>query len=239
MKSEADSQEFHATIPYMTSFIIVSRDKDTRIAYEKDFCTKQEISPFDVSLIEKETSVKQNVSSIGIDDIKQLHKTVFLKPLKSKQKAVILEDAHLLTTEAQNALLKILEEPPEHTLLILGTKSKDDLLPTILSRCQIIQLETEALELTTRERNSITQFVEELPTMTIGDKLKKAELLAKDKDKALEWTEKVIIVLRETMLLNLSKETAQTIQEFQTLHKLLKTTNVNPRLAIEHTLLSV
>jgi hypothetical protein len=53
-----------------------------------------------------------------------------------------LEAASVLTVEAQNALLKTLEEPPEEALLLLGAKSESDLLPTILSRCQIIHLPT-------------------------------------------------------------------------------------------------
>lgn len=229
----------------MTSFLIVSRDKEKRAAYAKDFCTKHEINPFDISLIEKDSTVKQNVNSIGIDDVKQIQKKVFLKPLKSKFKAVIVEDAHLLTTEAQNALLKILEEPPEHTLLILGADTKDALLPTIRSRCQILELKTELLELTTRERNSITQFLEQLPGMTIGEKLKRAELLAKDKDKAIEWVEKVIIVMREVLLEEVARDmhdihgTYDTLRSMQTLHKTLKTTNTNPRFAIEQALLSL
>lgn len=227
----------------MTSFIISSRDKAKRIAYAKAFCTKQAIGNFDITLIEKETSMKQNVNSIGIDEVKRMQKTIFLKPFKSERKAVILEDAHLLTPEAQNALLKVLEEPPQHTLLLLGADSKEAFLPTILSRCQIIELETETPTLTTREQNAINQFIEELPYMTIGDRLKKAESLAKDKDKAVEWIEKVIVVMREKMLTNLASDTSTTVvfdadnlRKLQSLHTLLKKTNVNPRFAIENTL---
>jgi replication-associated recombination protein RarA len=244
----------------MTSFIILSRDKDKRIAYAKEFCAKHDINNFDITLIEKDNTVKQNVSSIGIDDIKRIRKTVFLKPLQSTFKAVIIEDAQLLTTEAQNALLKVLEEPPEHTLLLLGTDTKDSLLPTIISRCQIITLKTETLELASRERHAITQFITELSEMSIGERLKKAESLSKDKDKAVDWIEKVIIVMREQLIHHseaLPKNPTEVrsfantqddillmhyhhqIKSFQSLHTLLKTTNTNPRFAIENTLLNL
>lgn len=227
----------------MTSFIIISKDKQKRIEYSKDFCAKQDINPFDISIIEKETAVKQNINSIGISEIKNIQKTAFLKPMKSKFKAVILEDAHLLTTEAQNAMLKILEEPPEHTLLLLGADTKEAFLPTILSRCQIIELETSDVKLTPKEQKDIETFITMLSGMPVGEKLKKAELLAKDKDKALIWIEKVIIVAREIMLKEMESQGPEkfvyTIRMLQSLHNTLKTTNVNPRFTIEHTLLQI
>lgn len=226
----------------MTSFIITSRDKEKRIAFAKDFCAQYKISPFDISVIEKETSVKQNVNSIGIDDVKKMQQTVFLKPLKSELKAVILEDAQLLTNEAQNAMLKILEEPPEQTLLILSADTKESFLPTILSRCKVIELENEGIKLTTRERNDITEFIENLETMSVGEKLKRAESLAKDKDKAILWIEKVLVIMRETMLKAFDTSDTfdtSTLRNLQSLHTLLKNTNVNPRFAIENTFLNL
>jgi DNA polymerase III delta prime subunit len=224
----------------MTSFLITTKDKQKRIAYAKDFCAKQLINRFDISLIEKDTTVKQNTQSIGIEDIKRIQKTLFLKPMKSKTKAVIIEDADLLTPEAQNALLKVLEEPPAHTIIILNADSKESLLPTILSRCQIIVLEEEKPKLSEKNREELTEFVKNLPNMTIGERLKKAEQLAKDKDKAIAWIERCILFQRDMVLENPEQTILiNSLQSFQKLHTLLKTTNVNPRFAIENTLLSL
>jgi len=224
----------------MTSFILAGRDKQKRIAYAKDFCKKQQIDVFDITLLEKETSVKQNTQSIGIDDVKAMQKKIFLKPLKSPFKAVIIEDAQLLTTEAQNALLKVLEEPPMHTIILLGTENREALLPTIQSRCQLISLDEEGVKLTTREQNDLSDFVRNLDTMSVGDKLKRAELLAKDKDKAIVWIEKLITVFRNELLEQPeTNRFVATIRKLQSLHTMLKTTNVNPRFAIEQTLLNL
>lgn len=221
----------------MTSFILVATDKEKRKEYTLTYCQEQGIHTFDVSLIEKDTNTK--TQSIGIEDIKLIQKKIFLKPIKSPTKAVIIEDAHLLTIEAQNALLKVLEEPPEHTIIVLATKTKEVLLPTIISRCQIITLEEETTEITAEENSEYTAFIEALPTLSIGERLKKAELLAKDKEKALEWLGKTIMVMREHLVKNPSRETVATVRALQSLYALLKTTNTNPRFAIENTLLSI
>ncbi len=223
----------------MTSFIVVAKNKTKRDEYIKDFCDKQKINSFDQTTLTLETSVKQNTQSIGIEDIKQMQKKIFLKPIKSEQKAIIIDEAELLTIEAQNALLKILEEPPAHTLLILSTTTKETLLPTILSRCQIIQLEEEQPMVSEKEKAELQDFLASLPEWGTGERLKKAESLAKDKDKAIEWTSKLIIVLREKMLQDQNLLDVALIKTFQSLHTTLKTTNVNPRFAIEITLINL
>ncbi|MCS7092698.1 MAG: DNA polymerase III subunit gamma/tau [Patescibacteria group bacterium] len=74
----------------------------------------------------------------GIDDIRSLRETIKLAPFKSKYKVYIIDECHMLTIEAANALLKTLEEPPSHVIFILATTNPEKLLPTILSRCTII-----------------------------------------------------------------------------------------------------
>ncbi|KJJ84146.1 DNA polymerase III delta prime subunit [Candidatus Omnitrophus magneticus] len=73
--------------------------------------------------------------NIKIDEIRALKDRLSLKPFESVINAAIIEDAHMLRRESSNALLKILEEPPEGTIFILITNKKETLLPTIISRC--------------------------------------------------------------------------------------------------------
>lgn len=84
-------------------------------------------------------------TSISIEAIRELQRFLQLKTVgSSKQwrRAVIIEDADTLTTEAQNAYLKLLEEPPADTLMILTAGNTRALLPTILSRVQVITVHT-------------------------------------------------------------------------------------------------
>ena len=70
----------------------------------------------------------------GIDDVRVLRDAVKLSPSYAKKKIYIIDEAHMLTTEASNALLKTLEEPPEHVMFILATTNPEKLIDTIRSR---------------------------------------------------------------------------------------------------------
>src|SRR6185312_5934642 len=75
-------------------------------------------------------------SNRGIDSIRELREKVMMPPSTGKYKVYILDEAHMLTTEAFNALLKTLEEPPAHAIFVLATTDVHKLLPTVISRCQ-------------------------------------------------------------------------------------------------------
>ena len=75
-------------------------------------------------------------SNRGIDDIRELREAVRTLPFESKYKVYIIDEVHMLTKEAFNALLKTLEEPPEHVVFILATTEAEKLPATIVSRCQ-------------------------------------------------------------------------------------------------------
>lgn len=75
-------------------------------------------------------------SNRGIEEIRQLQDQARFKPQQAKKKIFIIDEAHMLTKEAFNALLKTLEEPPEYLMFILATTEPHKLPPTILSRCQ-------------------------------------------------------------------------------------------------------
>jgi len=75
-------------------------------------------------------------SNRGIDEIRDLREKVSYAPNQTRYKVYIIDEVHMLTKEAANALLKTLEEPPPHVIFILATTEAHKVLPTILSRCQ-------------------------------------------------------------------------------------------------------
>ncbi|WP_244084976.1 DNA polymerase III subunit gamma/tau, partial [Desulforhabdus sp. TSK] len=75
-------------------------------------------------------------SNRGIDDIRELRETVRYRPAKSRYKIYIIDEVHMLTDAAFNALLKTLEEPPEHVVFVFATTEPHKIPATILSRCQ-------------------------------------------------------------------------------------------------------
>jgi DNA polymerase-3 subunit delta' len=79
--------------------------------------------------------------SIGVDDIRlQVNADIQVKPYNSPHKIYIIDDADKLTEQAQNALLKTMEEPPEYAVILLLTSNNSVILPTILSRCVVLNL---------------------------------------------------------------------------------------------------
>lgn len=97
-------------------------------------------------------------SNRGIDDVRALKEKAYLPPSYGLISVYILDEAHMLTTEAFNALLKLLEEPPAHALFILATTEAHKLPETILSRSQVIQFrKASSEELMTALKNIITR----------------------------------------------------------------------------------
>src|SRR3989338_6286161 len=76
-------------------------------------------------------------SNRGIDDIRALRESVYAMPFDSPYKFYIIDEAHMLTKDAWNALLKTLEEPPKHAMFVLATTERDKVPETIQSRSQI------------------------------------------------------------------------------------------------------
>lgn len=94
-------------------------------------------------------------SNRGIDDIRQINETVSFAPSKGKYKIYIIDEVHMLTKEAFNALLKTLEEPPSHVKFFFATTEAHKVLPTILSRCQRFDLRPISLPLIQDKLRSI------------------------------------------------------------------------------------
>ena len=87
------------------------------------------------------TITHEKPTSISVDEIRQqLNGDVMIKPYSSPYKIYVIPEADLMTPQAQNALLKTLEEPPEYAIIFLLTENVDALLPTIRSRCVMLKL---------------------------------------------------------------------------------------------------
>lgn len=101
-------------------------------------------------------------SNRGIDEIRDLKEKIRLSPSFARFKVYIIDEVHMLTTEAFNALLKTLEEPPSHAIFILATTEPEKLIPTIVSRCLPINF-TKATD---------SEIVHSLKRVVVSEKLK-------------------------------------------------------------------
>ena len=85
-------------------------------------------------------------SNNSVDDIRNLIEQVRIPPQIGRYKVFIIDEVHMLSTQAFNAFLKTLEEPPAHAIFILATTEKHKILPTILSRCQIYDFQRMTID---------------------------------------------------------------------------------------------
>lgn len=97
-------------------------------------------------------------SNRGIEEIRALRETVKYAPATSRFKIYIIDEVHMLTKEAFNALLKTLEEPPEHVKFMFATTEPEKVLPTILSRCQRYDLRRIPIALIVKHLGQIAQL---------------------------------------------------------------------------------
>jgi len=106
---------------------------------EKKYCNKcKSCIEFNSNNNPDFSIIQPTGGSVKIDQIRDVQKRVVEKPIISKRKVYIFDDADLMTNEAQNCLLKTLEEPPEYVTIILIGTNESDFLETIKSRCMIM-----------------------------------------------------------------------------------------------------
>ncbi len=126
-------------------------------------------------------SVLPRNNRIRIGQIRQLHRVLAMKPYESRYRFVIISDAQNLNLEAANSLLKVLEEPPHGTFLILTAYHLHDLLPTIASRCQHVRfhpISRDALIAFIRKQDELSDLDAGLIANLARGSLSKARQLA-------------------------------------------------------------
>ncbi len=213
----------------MHSFLVISKDKRAGFDQIDKILKSEEISQFDKNYFSFEKSV-------GIEDIRILQEKLYLKPFKSKKRAIILDFSNGSTIQAQNSMLKILEEPPKSTIILIYAKNREDFLPTILSRCKVIEVSVQEKS----EDKLLLETTKRLLDADIGERLVIAALWGTDRQSCLETVEQAIIVL-ENLLQTADKDKTKKyynlLKSLNAAYSDLKFTNVSPRFILENYLL--
>ena len=186
-----------------------------------------------------DTYTLTSLTSIGIAEIRNLENLLALKPFGASPKIVIIE-GEKLTFEAQTAFLKTLEEPPGETIFLISCPSKDNLLPTIVSRCQTIQLPAEpAIQLSPTEIKSQEKLLGEILQAQDGKRLLivEEEGVTRNREEAEKFCQSQLIVWREKLLTNPSLKTLNILKQIQKTLKYIRA-NVNVKLAVENLVLN-
>ncbi|MFC1780109.1 hypothetical protein ACFLY9_00220 [Patescibacteria group bacterium] len=184
-----------------------------------------------------------NGKTIKIEQVHEFIRKTQLKPFSAQYKIGIIISIEKTTKEAQNALLKTLEEPPQNTFLILTTSKKDKLLPTIISRCQVLEQE---------EKTSVKSDLKTVKRILRGniiDRFQFVEEITKQKNRTKvfedvnELTENLLCFFRQRLLKNQKK--TEKVEKIIELIGLIETTqaaierNVNTRLALESLMINL
>lgn len=163
--------------------------------------------------------------SISIEAVRNASIWLSSRPYASSKKTIVILSAERLTTPAQQALLKTLEEPPSYAQIVLTAKNIYALLPTIQSRC--VTLKSEKVD----EVPDVDELQKTIPS-TYPEIFALSEELGKDREVALGWC---LEMMRTLHLQTLKKPTPQRVTQLQaiqrTLHLLKR--NVHTKLAIE------
>jgi len=165
----------------MHSYIVTGGTKESRESFMAGKTSPQ------IELIH----ITTNKSSLTIKQIQELNDPLAVAPRLPR--VVWIEEANLLTTPAQNALLKMLEEPPENTDFYLTCDSASSLLPTIRSRCSLVHTKSQSETLD----SSILAEIKQIMGMNPGDRL--TAIVKRDRSESLAWISQIELSLRDKL----------------------------------------
>jgi DNA polymerase III delta prime subunit len=203
------------------SILIVSGDKDL---------IKQKIEEFTNQLGHQLTANNPDIfildesSGWGIDEVRKIKGFLSQKPYSHSTKIILIFDSHNLNDQAQNALLKILEEPGENNHLILTTNKASGLLPTIVSRCHTVKISG----LKTKSSVSLLK-----PSGNLNKDLLTSENLAKNKEDVLPLLEEQLKLYQSELIKNPSPEISKTIEKLMKSIRMINS-NVDPKSALDY-----
>lgn len=152
---------------------------------KKDDCNCKSCISFDNGNNPDFNIISEEGNSIKIDQIRNLIEKVYEKPIASEKKVYIIDNSDKMTVEAQNSLLKTLEEPPEYIVIILITSNVDNILNTVKSRCVKVSfnnLSNDEIKEVLNERGLNTDLNDNMYELFNGSVAKALKILEKKED---------------------------------------------------------
>ena len=220
------------------SYMFVGKDSIGKLLFAKEFakailCKKEEKPCNECkSCIEFESSnnpdflvIEPDGSSIKIDQIRELVKKVYEKPIVSRKKVYIIDQSETMTGEAQNSLLKTLEEPPEYITIILVSSNENLFLPTIKSRCTKIVFnaltDNELKEVLNKQNIDVSEFI-----LNIAEGSVKKALKVKDKEQEYMKIKEVYSNIESINIIDLINSKEDIFKEKEDVIEILEYINI-------------
>ena len=195
---------------------------------EKKYCNKcKSCLEFQNSNQPDFMQIQPDGNSIKIEQIRELQKRVQEKPIISNKKVYIIDDADLMTQEAQNCLLKTLEEPPEFSTIILIGSNENAFLPTIKSRCMILhfqKIEDEEIKKFLQNNFEMTNIIQNIINKFQGSIKKAIDL--KDKQEEYQAIENLIMNLNKKDLIDILNQAEPLYKSKEEIYEILDYINI-------------
>lgn len=177
-------------------------------------------------------NLEKDKKSIGIAEVKKSIKFLSEKPFQEKNRYLIIAQANKMTNEAQNSLLKILEEVPEYACIILGTSGEGELLETVQSRCKKKLYQTKTKPIVSKQR--------EVFNLSKGERLVLADELSKlEKEEIIEFLNELSQEFRRKVKENSIPNAGKSLEKIAEKTTDITKLNVNVRLALEDLLINL
>lgn len=176
----------------MQTYLLVSGNNDFLDSEILKVKKRLSVSPFNYQEI-------TGAPSIGIDQVREIRKLLIEKPYGGGGRLVVIKEIDKTTPEAANALLKLLEEPPEATAIVLTARNSEKILPTILSRSQIIE---EKGGLTAYEKSKDTALKEFLMSILSARGTQRWLLWPKNiksREEALHFLDNLLVIFESCL----------------------------------------
>jgi len=194
------------------SYLLISEKKENNLDWFNNLKDRLNINLVDICIIDEDKQIK-------IEQIRKIQTNLLLKPHSSKYKLFFIHNADNLRKESANSLLKTLEEPPSHSVIVLSASSKDKLLPTITSRCRIIKLKSTDLNSPDEKKIFSNYSIANIRKMKLYERFFLAKELV-EKDQITNWIKEIVSDLKNNLEDKKNRAILKKIIKFQ---KILKT----------------
>lgn len=216
----------------MIARLLISPSQNARV-----IVIEEELKKIDLTRNHPDLLYFPSGEKLGIAEARKIKEHFSFKPYSAKGRAVIIENAGDLTKESQNALLKTIEELPKEAVLILGASSNANILPTILSRCEIVNLEATSDD-TLVYHSKFIQDLEKLLNSSLEERFEYIEKL-KDREGFLH---SMVYFFRQQMIESAMQTKPHLVRLEDFLKELLRSEewakqNVNIRAILEYLML--
>lgn len=173
----------------MQTYLLVSQNQNFIKKQIALFKEKIHLSPFNLHVFSPNPS-------IGIEEVRKLRSILTKKPFGGGDRLIIINDIEKATIEAANALLKVLEEPPRQTFLILTTSNLAKILSTVISRCQVIVDNTPSKNELDKEMTETLALLKQILNSKPGERILLSQKICKSKEETAKMLDLMIKLLR-------------------------------------------